>query len=506
MEKRLIAAIALSLLVLVSWSVFVSKTQPIAVKDVTEEKPIMATGTTVAIPSTAPKQATPFSFTALDFKNNNVDVIFDEENAAIKEVSFKNYKDGKIILGDGFALNDSSLVFHKELFNGNMAIFAYRDKNKEIIKRFIFSNSNYGIDLEIETHNLSNLSLDINWSLILGELNFAGNQDEARFQSVAIANKDKVHHLNGRKNFNADAIQFLGLSNRYFSAILQPEQIVYSAAIEELSKERARVSIKPVETSIAPNRQVAQKFRIYLGPQHLQSINKVNSEWSIVMHYRTFNFIAHLLLQLLEFIYGIVHNWGWVLVMLSALIYLILFPLTLKQMRSMKEMQAIQPRVEELRKAYKDNPQRLNKEIMQLYKDHKVNPLGGCLPLILQIPVFFALYQVLMRSVALKGAQFLWIKDLSQPDSLFMLPVSLPIVGNEFNILPLAMAAEMFFQQKMSMSTAAGGSKEQQKIMLILFPIMFGLIFYKMPSGLVLYWFINSTLMLAYQWRISKQK
>ena len=172
----------------------------------------------------------------------------------------------------------------------------------------------------------------------------------------------------------------------------------------------------------------------------------------------------------------------------------------------MKKMQALQPAIEELRKTYKDNPQKLNTEIMQLYREYKVNPFSGCLPLLLQMPIFFALYQVLIRSVALKGAKFLWIKDLSSPDRLFTLPASLPFLGNEINLLPILMTIGMFIQQKFSMATTSTGSAEQQKLMLILFPLMFGFIFYHMPSGLVLYWFINSALMLLYQLRISRQK
>jgi YidC/Oxa1 family membrane protein insertase len=224
------------------------------------------------------------------------------------------------------------------------------------------------------------------------------------------------------------------------------------------------------------------------------------------MYYGTFDFIAHLLIQLLDWLYRLVHNWGLVIILLSIMIYFLLYPLVLKQMRSMKEMQALQPRIAELRQAHKDNPQKLNKEMMELYRQHKVNPFGGCLPLILQIPIFFALYQVLMRSVVLKGARFLWIKDLSEPDRLFLLPTSLPLVGKEINILPILMAIAMFVQQKTSMVATTSEAAEQQKIMLILFPLLFGFIFYRMPAGLVLYWFINSALMLTYQLRIRRIK
>jgi YidC/Oxa1 family membrane protein insertase len=145
---------------------------------------------------------------------------------------------------------------------------------------------------------------------------------------------------------------------------------------------------------------------------------------------------------------------------------------------------------------------------MELYKREKVNPFGGCLPMLLQIPVFFALYQALMRLSSLRGASFLWIKDLSQPDRLIVFSGNLPMIGNEINLLPLLMAGGMFLQQKFTTPMASGDSSaaEQQKMMGILMPVIFGVLFYKMPSGLVLYWFVNNLLMIAFQWKISKRK
>ena len=171
----------------------------------------------------------------------------------------------------------------------------------------------------------------------------------------------------------------------------------------------------------------------------------------------------------------------------------------------MKRMQELQPKIELIRQTYKDNPQRLNKEIMELYKKEKANPFSGCLPMILQIPIFFALYQALIRSIELKGAKFLWIKDLSEPDRLIMLAKPLPLLGNDINILPVLMAILMFLQQKFSSVSAAGQSQEQQRLMMVLFPFLFGFIFYRMPSGLVLYWFINTLLMVISQSRIKFQ-
>jgi YidC/Oxa1 family membrane protein insertase len=298
------------------------------------------------------------------------------------------------------------------------------------------------------------------------------------------------------------------MRDRYFCAVIEPSgsSDKYSAFIHRLSPASSQVGLQAQDLVLAPGQTSEQKFRIYLGPQELQIINRVKPEWTAVVHFGTFDLISQLLLQVLEFLQRLVHNWGWAVVLLSVLVYLLLFPLSLKQMRSMKEMQALQPHIDELRKKYKDNPQRMNKEIMELYREHKVNPFGGCLPLLLQLPIFFALYQAIMRSIALKGVQFLWIKDLSEPDRLVLLPVSLPLLGNELNILPILMAIGMFIQQKVSLRAATPAAAEQQKMMLILMPVLFGVIFYHMPAALVLYWFVNSTLMMLYQLRISRAK
>jgi YidC/Oxa1 family membrane protein insertase len=144
---------------------------------------------------------------------------------------------------------------------------------------------------------------------------------------------------------------------------------------------------------------------------------------------------------------------------------------------------------------------------MELYRTHKVNPLGGCLSLIPQLPIFLALYQALMRSPFLRGAEFLWIKDLSEPDKLISFKQNIPFMGNELNILPILMAIGMLVQQKITkMPSTDQKSAEQQKIMTLLMPLLFGVIFYRMPSGLVLYWFVNSMLTLIYQLRANRKR
>lgn len=504
MDRRLILAITLSLLVMLSWSVVMSKFYPTDNKRVTEKLPSKVLA--VSVQPSKPTLASEEPQTSFKLSQEKCEITFVEPLAAIKEVIFKDYQLYKFPLQYALLLGDKSLLYKKESIADNQVTFVSRDKDKQIIKRFIIPNSNYTIDLEIEIQNVSTVPINIDLPLILGVLNFTREQTQARFQDVTVALKDKNLHRDGRKEEFFAGVKFLGLRDRYFCAIIQPYPDSHSAFIQKINPQESEIGLNLKGLKLDPGQQIKQNFHIYLGPQELRLITRVNPDWSAVIYYGTFDFIGQLLLQTLEFLYGIVHNWGLVIVILSIAIYLILFPLTLKQMRSMKQMQVLQPAIEELRKAYKDNPQKLNKEVMELYRQHKVNPLSGCLPIILQIPIFFALYQVLIRSVALKGARFLWIKDLSEPDRLFILPMSLPVLGNEINLLPILMTIGMFVQQKISMKVTSGGSKEQQKLMLIIFPLMFGFIFYRMPAGLVLYWFLNSSLMLIYQFRINRTK
>lgn len=498
MDKRTLLAIVLSLLILTVWSALAPKPQPVVHQLVTSEKVALPVQKTPVAPSQLAKKEVPAS-SLYRFSNDLYEVVFIEPEAAIKEIIFKDYQSSKFILYNGLSTLPADLIFTRESAANNEVRFVCIAKDKKITKTFRFSNTNYTIGLEIETQSGSAGSTGVGSAIVLGTLNFASDPNEARFQDATVSTLDKIIRPNPRKDALVPIARFLGIRNQYFCAVIEPqENNKYNVVVRKLNPQETEFSLVPADAAGNSRQGTSEKFRIYLGPQDLQRINQANPGWSIVMHYGVFNVIAHTLLQALEFVYKIVHNWGVAIVILSVLVSLLLFPLTLKQMRSMKEMQAIQPRVEELRRTYKDSPQKLNKEIMELYRQHKVNPLGGCLPLILQMPIFFALYQALIRSVALKGAKFLWIKDLSAPDRLFTTPF-------EINILPVIMAIGMLVQQKMSMaSTSAGTSASQQKMMMILFPIMFGLIFYRMPSGLVLYWLINSMFMLFYQIRVSR--
>ncbi|MGQ9654108.1 MAG: Vpu, partial [Thermodesulfobacteriota bacterium] len=203
------------------------------------------------------------------------------------------------------------------------------------------------------------------------------------------------------------------------------------------------------------------------------------------------------LLILLRFVNGYTHNYGIAVIVLTIIIKLLFWPLTHKSYSSMKELQRVQPRIKQIRERFKDNKEELNREMMLLYRTHKVNPLGGCLPMVVQIPVFFALYKALMDSIELRHAPFiLWVKDLSAPDYLLRLPPGVSLFGIEgIGPLPLLMGATMLIQQKMTPTT---GDPTQAKIMMLM-PIFFTFLFISFPSGLVLYWLFNNVLSIVQQ-------
>ncbi|MDD4899663.1 MAG: membrane protein insertase YidC [Candidatus Omnitrophica bacterium] len=506
MEKRLILAISVSMLVLLAWSAIMPK-PPVPVKaeavSVVTKTAQAVTQTSKESVSTPPKEQA--VFTEAKFATSLFSLNFFEPIAALNDAIFKQYQSHRVVLSSSFLLGGQDLIFHRENSAPGTLVFVQSDNTKKIKKEFIFSKNSYAIDLVITISNLSNLNFNYNLPLSIGKLNFSGDQNIARFEDVMIATKEKKFFLNGKKDAQEDNVKYVAIREKYFTLIAEPEN-ESSAFVKKIDAKDSEIGLLPKNINIAPGGQFVQKVHIYLGPLDLKQINAVKPEWGNVVNYGTFDFIGQIVLQLLEFFHRLVGNWGVAIILLSLGIYLLLYPFTLKQMRSMKEMQALQPKVEALRITHKDNPQKLNKEILELYREHKVNPLGGCLPLLLQMPVFFALYQVMIRCVALKGAKFLWIKDLSEPDKLFLLPTNLPVLGNEFNLLPLLMAALMFVQQKASLVSSGSTSEEQQKIMMIVMPIMFGVIFYRMPSGLVLYWFVNSLLMLIYQLKVKSGK
>jgi YidC/Oxa1 family membrane protein insertase len=239
-------------------------------------------------------------------------------------------------------------------------------------------------------------------------------------------------------------------------------------------------------------------FSIYYGPKETLVLEAAGHSLSRSVDLGWFGFLAKPLAYLLRLFYGLVGNYGLAIIIVTILIKIALAPLTAKSYKSMKQMQKLQPRMQTLREKYKDDRESLNKEMMGLYRTYKVNPLGGCLPMLLQLPFFIAFYRVLDYALELRGAPFiLWIKDLSAPDRLFDFGVTIPFLDPPTGIpvMTLLMAASMIWQQKM---TPTMGDPTQAKIMMLM-PLFFSIILLNMPAGLVLYWLVNNILSIVQQ-------
>lgn len=212
---------------------------------------------------------------------------------------------------------------------------------------------------------------------------------------------------------------------------------------------------------------------------------------------------------LMIFLYGLIPNYGVVILLMSIIIKIITYPLTHKSYSSMKRMQLVQPKIKELQEKYKNNKEVLQKKTMELYKEEKVNPMGGCLPMLFQMPVLYGLFIIFRTAIELRGAPFmLWMNDLSAPDAMFNFGANIPLLGTEFNILPILMTVLMVVQQKLSGSNAmsSGQQAQQQKMMMWLMPAMMFFLFYKFPSGLVLYYLTFNALTIVQQKYIINKK
>lgn len=250
---------------------------------------------------------------------------------------------------------------------------------------------------------------------------------------------------------------------------------------------------------IAAGASAAQDGKLFVGPQESAKLEPFATDFDLVKDYGWLTIIAKPIFWLMDQIHKLLGNWGWTIIVLTILIKLAFFPLSAASYRSMAKMKLVTPKMTAIRERYKDNPQQMNAAMMELYKSEKINPLGGCLPIVVQIPVFIALYWVLLASVEMRHAPWLgWIHDLSAPDDLFGI---VPGINMPVGLLPIIMAASMYVQTKLNPTPP---DPIQAKVMMFM-PIAFSFMFFFFPSGLVLYWVVNNLLSIAQQWVITKQ-
>ena len=294
-------------------------------------------------------------------------------------------------------------------------------------------------------------------------------------------------------------ILWAGFADKFFiSSILAENGSLASAELKKNASGFIETIVSSPQFTINPGKSSSISNNLFVGPKDIDILKAQGNSLEQSLDLGWFTVLAKPLLYSLKFFYRYFENYGVAIIIITVILKLLFFPLTHKSYKSMKDMQKIQPMMAELKDKHKNDKEAMNKAVMELYRDHKVNPLGGCLPMLVQIPVFFALYKALMFSIELRHAPFYaWINDLSGPDNLFGHLLGLPFV---IGPLPLVMGVTMFIQQKM---TPAAGDPMQQKMMLAL-PLVFTVMFLTFPSGLVLYWLVNNVLTIGQQVYINK--
>jgi len=386
---------------------------------------------------------------------------------------------------------------------------------RRIEKRFTFYGDRYDFKFEVTLKGFSNLTTDrsyqLYWDASLLPTERPVRDDLGYTKIYAYLGKD-LQDFNIKQTKKewvvkqvSGVVNWTALRTKYFVAAVVPlerkgRSILYRGRGIELAP---NVLFKYYNFAInMPIEGVDEQkdtYTLYLGPLEYNDLKSLHLGLErLIMsssgYERLFRPFSIIILIALKWMQKIIPNWGLVIVIFSVLIKLLLYPLTHKSYTSMKKMQLIQPLMAELREKYKNDPQRLNKEMMKLYKEYGVNPMGGCLPMLLQMPLLIGLFIVFRSTIELRGAEFFWwITDLSKPDTIFTLPFTLPLYGNTVNVLPIVMGVTMFFQQKSTMQDP------RQKMMAYFMPIFFVLLFNSFPSGLNLYYTLFNLLTIFQQ-------
>ena len=372
--------------------------------------------------------------------------------------------------------------------------FAGTDSRGRTISRvYTFSPDMYRVGLEIEIRGLEPALQQAGLGMRLTER--IAKEDRSRYTFsgfMAFINDrlEKEKELDtGKPLYYTGKVYWEGFSDKYFLTSLLPvENPDSSVNLEQLRPaggESEGLFVSRLIYNIQPHIEGDRArfaYTLYIGPKDLDVLRETGHFLEKSIDLGWFGFIAKPLLVVLKFFYQYTHNYGVAIIILTILIKILFHPLTRKQYESMREMQKLQPKMQAIREKFKNDKERMNKEVMDLYRTHKINPLGGCWPMLLQIPVFFALYKALLNSIELRHAPFmLWIQDLSEKDPCY--------------VTPIIMGLTMFLQQKM---TPAAGDPNQQKMMMFM-PIIFTFLFLSFPSGLVLYWLVNNVLTVGQQ-------
>jgi YidC/Oxa1 family membrane protein insertase len=524
MEKRALIALGLSFVILLIYQFLFVKPDPQKVSQqpnaVEQEKTVSPPEASTAPPPPAvitQKQKVPSEEKLIRVETDLYTAVFSSQGATVQSYELKKYHDNgrkNVVLlkspgavaplgiGSGENLELAEMNFQTSgqdlkidsVNSSGSLVFAYEDSGVMVKRTYTFSNNTFRIDIKDDVSGLPDY-----WITLGTDFGLYDRKDtSSHVGPVLLKETDRIEfspsQLNETKSYT-QGLKWIAQEDKYFFASLVP-----MTPVDEAKVWKRNESVITAFKGKPGNHH----FILYAGPKEYDSLKALNVGLEHVVDFGFFSIIALPLFWVLKLFYQLLGNYGWAIVLLTILVRIPFIPLVNKSQQSMKKMQDIQPRMAEIREKYKKDPQKMQQEMMQLYKTHKVNPLGGCLPILLQIPVFFALYKILLIAIELRHAPFmLWIQDLSAPDTLFgHIPAYIPLIGGfAIGPLPILMGATMVIQQKM---TPTSLDPTQNKIMMIM-PVVFTFLFLNFASGLVLYWLMNNIFSIAQQFYVNQK-
>lgn len=535
MEKRALIAVVLSLLILILYQEWVTRqygTPPSPAqggKEKEAEKSVAPSAKPQPVLQETKPIASPRHGTVKEIRveTDHYVALFTSQGARLKSFTLKQYRTSvneksppfemvPSIPGVPYPLglqlegpnpiNDEAMIYSVQggdlrLSDGSKGTLLFQGKNPTgvtLTKAFTFTGSSYPIQLAVSMEG-ANGSAPL--ALLLStDGNPKGLTHDAVFEGflAVVDNKIKQEHLDAIKKGQEfiGSVPWAGFGYTYFLFALLPE-----------SEGQQKLTVREIgpaavmEISRLPQSGEAEKIRytLFIGPKELDTLKAMEKGLERSIDFGYFGFVSIPFLYVMHFSHRFTGSYGFDIILLTILIKLLMAPLTHKSFASMKQMQKLQPQMERIKEKFKDDKEKMNKEIMELYRRNKVNPLGGCLPMLFQFPVFIGLYNALRTPIELRHAPFMWIKDLSRPD-WESLPLTLVGWNMGIPILTLLMGASMLLQQWM---TPSAGDPNQKRMMMVM-PLVFTVMFINFPSGLTIYWLVNNVLSIAQQYWINR--
>lgn len=466
-----------------------------------------------------------------DFINFETDIyqgIFSTKNASLISLKFKNYedeegslleliKDGSSLYKENFSFEGASLP--KDIFysffseKDNQGVFLFKaqarvgEKILTLVKEYHFLENEYlfKVESKIQGESLDSLEDTLTFNLALPP---HGQSDISTFYAYA----NKIKKISKKQEIES---RWVGSNNRYLAWAVIPDKSYVMDWVKDSSSD-----LSVSWSNSLKGKDLISSFYVYLGPKDAKYLSLYeksqdnafglsNLDLESLRQAGWFSWLENILAWLLGFFYEVVPNWGIAIILLTLMVKVLLYPLALKAQLSTASLQKVQPELKALQEKYKDDPPKLQQEMQKIYQKYGVNPLGGCLPILIQIPIFIALYGLFNTYLEFRGAVFIphWITDLSLPESIYSFGFALPFLGwTHLRLLPIIMLATQFLSAKVNASTAQAAtmSPSQQKLLFYGMPTIFFFILYNMPSGLLVYWIVNNILTVGQQIYLKK--